>query len=168
MNRLYEVSWTAWHDAESLAPILRPRASPFMHQRFLWCIRGSNSPWSEFVCGHGSCLLTKRGSKQHRHRPRRTKISSMRLVQHADLGVPNNPFQGLSECTPHTPPPEHSVGRNQATKAPTPENPLSWHNSARPREICYHQLNPPISTHLQHCLPWVCMFSTCHQMMNKD
>ena len=52
----------------------------------------------------GSCLLTKRGSKQHRHRPKRTKISNISLVQHANLGVPNSPFQGLSEHNPYTPP----------------------------------------------------------------
>ena len=86
-----------------LHPLCSPRASPFPHQRLLWCIWGSNSPWSEFVCGCGSCLLTKRGRKQHRHRPKRTKISNISSVQHADLGVPNSPFQGLSEYTPHTP-----------------------------------------------------------------
>ena len=30
------------------------------------------------------------------------KISNMSSVQHADPGVPNSPFQGLSEYTPHT------------------------------------------------------------------
>ena len=71
------------------------------HQRLLWCIGGSNSPWSEFVCGHGSCLLTKRGSKKHRHRPNRTKISNLSSVQ--TQGVPISPLQWLSEYTPHTP-----------------------------------------------------------------
>ena len=86
-----------------LHPLCTPRASPFTHQRLLWGIRGSNSPWIEFVCRHGSCLLTKRGSKQHRHRPKQTKISHMSSVQHADPGVPNSPFQGLSEYTPQNP-----------------------------------------------------------------
>ena len=36
---------------------------------------------------------------------------------------------------PHIPlPPEHSVDTNEATMAPTPENPESWHNPQRPRE----------------------------------
>ena len=69
-----------------LHPLCTPRASPFTHQRFLWCIRGSNSSWSEFVCGHGGCLVTKRGSTQHRHHPKRTSISNMSSVQHADPG----------------------------------------------------------------------------------
>ena len=30
-------------------PLCSPRASPFAHQRLLWCIRGSNSLWSEFI-----------------------------------------------------------------------------------------------------------------------
>ena len=49
-------------------------------------IGGCNSTWREFVCGHGGCLLTKGGSKQHRHRPKRTKISNMSSVQHGDPG----------------------------------------------------------------------------------
>ena len=68
------------------APTVPPRASPLAHQRLLWCIRGSNSPWSEFRCGHGSCVLTKRGSKQHMNRPKWTKISKMVSLQHADPG----------------------------------------------------------------------------------
>ena len=32
-----------------LHPLYTPRASPFARQRLLWCIRGSNSPWREFV-----------------------------------------------------------------------------------------------------------------------
>ena len=66
------------------------------------------------------------------HRPKRTKISNMSSVQHADPGVPKG-FPNI----PHIPlPPEHSVGTNEATMAPTPENPESWHNRQRPREIC--------------------------------
>ena len=102
LNRLHEASWPGRLPGH-LLPGFTPRACPFANQRLLWCIWGSNSPWSEFVCRHGSCLLTKRGSRQHRHRPKRTKISNMSSVQHADLGFPNSPFQGLSEYTPHTP-----------------------------------------------------------------
>ena len=58
-------------------PLCSPRATPFAHQRILWCIGGSNSTRCEFVCRHGGCLLTKRGRKQHRHRPKRTKTSNM-------------------------------------------------------------------------------------------
>ena len=43
-------------------------------------------------------------SEQHRHRPKRTKISNISSIQHADLGVPNSLFQGLSEYAPHPPP----------------------------------------------------------------
>ena len=48
-------------------------------------------------------------------------------------GVPNSPFQGH---IPHIAlPPEHSAGRNEGTMAPTPENPPSWRNRQRPREV---------------------------------
>ena len=59
----------------------------------------------------------------------------MSSVQHADPGVPNSTFQGLSEYT-HIPPPlAHSAGANEATKAPTPENAPRWHEIRCPREI---------------------------------
>mmetsp|Transcript_37821 Transcript_37821/g.62344 ORF Transcript_37821/g.62344 Transcript_37821/m.62344 type:complete len:83 (-) Transcript_37821:23-271(-) len=31
------------------------------------------------------------------------KLSTISSIQHAGLGVPNSPFQGLSKYTPHTP-----------------------------------------------------------------
>ena len=44
-------------------------------------------------------------------------------------------FKGFLNI-PHIPlPPEHSVGTNEATMAPTPETPESWHIPHRPREI---------------------------------
>ena len=96
-----------------LCPSFTPRACSFANQRLLWCIGGSNSAWCEFENRHGSCLLTKRGSEQHRYRPKWTKISNMSSVQHADPGVPNNPFQGLSEDTPHIPPFRTCRGQKQ-------------------------------------------------------
>ena len=84
---------------------LHPPCTPRAHQRFLWCIRGSNRTWCSFVCRHGSCLLTKTGSKQHGQCPKWTKISYISSVQHADPGIPISPFQGLSEYTPNNPPP---------------------------------------------------------------
>ena len=69
---------TARLSANHLHPLCTPRASSCAHQRLLWCIKGSNSTWREFVCRHGGW--------QHRHRPKRTKISNISLVQHADLG----------------------------------------------------------------------------------
>ena len=68
------------------APPCTPRASPFAHLRFLWCIGGSNSKLREFVYRHGSCLLTQRGSRQQTHCPKWTKFSNMSSVQHADPG----------------------------------------------------------------------------------
>ena len=45
-------------------------------------------------------------------------------------------FKGFPDI-PHIPlPPEHSVGRNEATRSPTRENPESWQERRRPREIC--------------------------------
>ena len=85
-------------------PLCTPRASPFAHQRFLWCVRGRYSTLREFVYRHSSCLLTKRGSRQYTCCPKRTNLSNMSLVHHANPGVPNSPFQGLSKYTPHTPP----------------------------------------------------------------
>ena len=69
-----------------LHPVCTPRARSFAHQRFLWCIGGSNSTSREFVFRHCSCLLTKGGSKHHRHRPKGTTITNMSSVQHADPG----------------------------------------------------------------------------------
>ena len=66
---------------------------------------GCNSTLHEFVCGHGSCLLTETGCKQHRHCPKRTTISNIPSYNMQTQGVPNSFFQGLSEYTPHTPPP---------------------------------------------------------------
>ena len=44
-------------------------------------------------------------------------------------------FKGFPDI-PHIPlPPEHSVGRNEATRSPTRENPESWQERRRPREI---------------------------------
>ena len=44
-------------------------------------------------------------------------------------------FKGFPNI-PHIPlPPEHSVGKNEATRSPTRENPESWKDQRRPREI---------------------------------
>ena len=67
-----------------LHPLCTPKVSPFPHQRLSWCIGGSSIPWSEFVCGHGSSPLTKRGSKQHTHCPKPTKITKMSSAWHAN------------------------------------------------------------------------------------
>ena len=72
--------------ATNLHPGSTPRACSFASQRLLRCIRGCNSTCREFVCGHGGCLLTKTASKQHRHCPKKTKISNILSVQHADPG----------------------------------------------------------------------------------
>ena len=49
-------------------------------------------------------------------------------------------FKGFPDI-PHIPlPPEHSVGRNEATRSPTRENPESWQERRRPREIYHVQL----------------------------
>ena len=116
-----------------LHPLYTPRAHSFVHQRFLWCIGGSNSPWSEFICRHGSCLLTKRGSKEHRPRPKQTKISNMsscrpRVFQIAlFMGFPN---------IPHIPPPTgHTLGTNDTTMTTSTENLPSWCNPHCPQEI---------------------------------
>ena len=60
----------------------------------------------------------------------------MSSVQHADLGVPDSSFQGLSEYTPHTPPARHTLGTTNATMTVTTDNPPSWRNPHFPREIC--------------------------------
>ena len=63
----------------NLHPGCTVRACPFPNQRLLWSI-WCNSTWREFVCRHGGCLLTKGGSKQHKHHPKRTKISNISSV----------------------------------------------------------------------------------------
>ena len=117
-----------------------PPPLPFARQRLLWCIRGSNSPWHEFVRRHGSCLLKKeaasntctvRNKQNLKHvvstacRPRVFQIALFK-------GFPNIPQIPL--------PPEHSVGTNKATMAPTPENPESWYNRQRPREFFFSKI----------------------------
>ena len=86
-----------------------------------------------------SCLLTKRGSKQHKHRSKWTKISDMSSVQQTwvfQIAL----FKGFPNI-PHIPlPMEHSVGTNEATIAPTAENPESWHIPHRPREILHSRM----------------------------
>ena len=84
-----------------------PRACSFANQRLLWCIGRSNSTWCELICRHGSCLLTKRGSRQQTHRPQRTNSQTNCQYSKQTWGVPNSPLQGLSEYTPYTPPPPH-------------------------------------------------------------
>ena len=77
--------WAGRCTPANLQPLCSHRACSCANQRFLGCIWGGNSPWSEFVYGHGGSLSTKRGSKRHRHRPKWTKISKISSVQHADL-----------------------------------------------------------------------------------
>ena len=113
--------WAGRSAAANLHPLCTPRASFFGDQRFLGCIRGGNSPWTEFVRGHGGCLLTKRGRKQHRHRPKRTKISNERQYSMQTQGVPNSPFQGLRGFPTYPTYPSlpmgHSADSNEATMA---------------------------------------------------
>ena len=85
------VSLTLRHSARglhatNLHPGSTPRACSFANQRLLRCIWGCNSAWREFVSGHGGCVLTKTASKQHRHCPKKDKISNILSVQHADPG----------------------------------------------------------------------------------
>ena len=87
--------------------------------------RNSYGLWANgvngFVRRHGSCLLTKGGSKQHRHRHIVSTACRPRVFQIALFkGFPN---------IPHIPPPlGHSADTNEATMAPTPKTPASWHN----------------------------------------
>ena len=87
-----------------------------------------------------ACLLTKRGSKQHRHRPKWTEFSNRSSVQHADPAcrprvLQKALFKGFLNV-PHIPlPTGHSVGTNEATRAPTPKNAQSWQNRNCPQEM---------------------------------
>ena len=81
-------------------------------------------------------------------------------------GVPNSPFQGLSEYT-HIPlPPEHSVGTNEATTAPTPENPQSWQLTHRPREIFGHRVSGiwGCGAYTVCCRVFYCYHRVCHRV----
>ena len=89
----------------------------------------------EFVYRHSSSLLTKRGSRQHTCCPKRTKLSNMSLVQHANPGCSKQPFSRAFRIYPTYPPLlGQSAGTNEARKAPTPENALCWHEIRCPRE----------------------------------
>ena len=57
-------------------------------------------------------------------------------------------FKGFPNI-PHIPlPPEHSVGKNEATRSPTRENPESWREQCRPREI-YRAQGARFTTYVQ-------------------
>ena len=66
--------------------------------------------------------------------PAKTDENIKHVVSMQTQGVPNSHFQGLSGYTPHTPPSGTLSGTNEATRAPTHENPQSWHKRCRPRE----------------------------------
>ena len=96
---------------------------------------GGADGWPKTFRHHPAIPTHPRVSKELRHLPKWTKISNMSSVQHADLGVPNSPFRGLSKYTPHTPPPPstgHRVGTTQATMTTTTENALSGRIRYRP------------------------------------
>ena len=107
-------------------------ARSFAHQRFLWCIGGSNSTVREFVCRHGSCLLTKGGSKQHSHVQKGQKSQTCRQYSMQNRGL-QIAFSRAFGIYPTYPPPllGHSAGVNEATTAPTPENAPCWHKTQR-------------------------------------
>ena len=117
-------------------PVFPAREHSFVNQRFLRCIWRCNSTWREFVCGHGGCLSKKRGKKQHRHRPKRTKILNMPRVQ-CRVGVFQIVlFKGFLNI-PHIPPPPpmgDSAGTSEATIAPTKCSKLAY-MSVSPRDM---------------------------------
>ena len=147
-SAVVRISCFLWEHAGCCEPVVRglfagladvrrltctPRACSFANQRFLGCIWGGNSPWSELICGHGGCLLTKEAASntctvQNGRKSQRYCQYSMQTQ-----GAPNSPFQGLPE---YTLPTGHPADSNEATMAPTLENPPRWHKCYRPREIC--------------------------------
>ena len=52
-------------------------------------------------------------------------------------GVPNSPFQGLSEYPPPPPTKPNSAVTNEAAMASIPENILCWHNRVAPERDFY-------------------------------
>ena len=76
--------------AHAPAPTSHPQSALFCTPMAFVVHRGNKSTWCEFVCRHGSCLLTKRGSKEHRHHPKRTKVGRQHSMQ--TWGVPKSPF----------------------------------------------------------------------------
>ena len=114
--------WLCLCTCTHLHPPYTPGARSFAHQRLLWCIRGGNNAWCKFVCRHGGCLLTKRGSKGNRHRPKRTKISNMSSVQHAD---------------PYTPPYGTHSGHKSGNNDDSHRKPTELaHSVPTPRDMC--------------------------------
>ena len=95
--------WAGRCTPANLHPFCTPRACSFANQRFLGCIWGGNSPWSEFICGHGGCLLTKEAASNTGTVQNGRKSQTYCQYSMQTRSVPNSPFQGLSEYTPHTP-----------------------------------------------------------------
>ena len=68
--------------------------------------------------------VDKEGSKQNRYRPKRTETSNMLSVQQADTVFQIALFKGIPNI-PHIPT-GHPADSNEATMAPTLENPPCW------------------------------------------
>ena len=113
-----------------LHPLCTPGQCSFAHQRLVWCARGGTSTMCELLCRRGSCLLTERGSRQHRHRPKRTKFSNMSSAQKANPGCSQKPCSRAFLIYPTPLPTGHSLGTNEATRAPTPKH-AAWATSPR-------------------------------------
>ena len=95
--------WARRCTPANLHPLSTPRAYSFANQRFVGCIWGGNSPWSEFICGHVGCLLTKEAASNTGTVQNGRKSQTYCQYSMQTQGVPNSPFQGFSEYTPHTP-----------------------------------------------------------------
>ena len=103
--------------ASNLHPGCTARACSFVHQRLLWCIGGSNSPWRELVLRHGGCLLTKKaasntGRVQNGRRSQTCCHYSMQ-TQVFQIAL----FKGFLNISHIPPPTGHSRGTNEATRA---------------------------------------------------
>ena len=67
-------------------PFCTFRTCPLANQRLLRRIQGGNCTLQQFLCGHGTWLSTKQGSRQIMHCPKQTHLSHISTVPHADPG----------------------------------------------------------------------------------
>ena len=110
--------------------------------RLLWCSGGSNSTLCEFVRRHVRCLSTKEAASNTGLVQNGRNSQTHRQYRMQPRGVPNSPFQGLSEYSPPTPPPCHS----RRSKGERPIGAATGQQSQPPRPLC-HPPPPPQTGH---------------------
>ena len=159
-----------------LHPVCTPRARSFAHQRFLWCIGRSNSTWREF-CMQIWELPVDNNRQQATQAVSKTDENLKHTVRTAQ-GVPNSPFQGLSEYTPYTPPPPNRThsGQKYSDNDDDHQKPTELvHSLTSPRDMCIRSLSGfslPVYVFVRTCLYafmyMLRMLRSCHSPQSLE